>query len=397
MGVSAALARYAGRRAHVLLAEVPGNWELRALVERRMFARGWCQAMSPADADILAVCGHPGPEFAGNVDLIWDQMPGPRVRVEVRDAGSVDSVLARAAAELLDTESQRRDAATRCATVEPHADDSGSSESHTGQQDSHHGGMDHGDMDHGGMDHGDMDHGGMDHGGMDMAPAGIALAEGADDRDGLEMDVLQMFLGPVLAYWPSGLVLKCCLHGDVLADAEARVLDAGFDSGRPVLPAQRAAPEVAARECDHITNLLALAGWSSAARHAREIRDLLLEEPSPTDRAQPLLEKLQRKLQRSWVLRWSLRDLARLSDADVEQHRLPTTLAGDTYDRLLAHVGNALALLSNQLENNAFGADADDITTALPDLVRGLEMASARLVVASLGVDIAPAESGSRG
>ena len=394
MGVDEMLAGCAGRRAHVLLAEVPGNWELRAVLERRMSARGWCKAMSPADADILAVCGVPGTEFAGNLDLIWDQLPGPRVRIEVRDAGSVDSALDRAGAELLDTGAQRRDAATRGATVDQsHGDDSGSTESDEGQGDSHHGEMDHGEMDHGG--HQGMDHSGMDHSGMDMAPAGIALAEGADDRDGLEMDVLHLPLGPVLAYWPSGLVLKCRLHGDVVADAEAWIVDAD-DGGRPAPPAERAA-RAAARECDHLTDLLALAGWPSAAGHAREIRDLLLDEPPPTDRARLLLERLLRKLRRSWLLRWSLRDLARLSDADVKRHRLPTALAGDTYDRLLAHVVTALALLSNTVENNVFSADAASIVAALPDLVRGLELAAARLVVASLGVDIAPVWLGGHG
>ncbi len=52
-----------------------------------------------------------------------------------------------------------------------------------------------------------------------MAPAGIPLAGGAQDRDGLEMDVLHVPLGPVLTHWPAGLVLRCRLHGDVVADA----------------------------------------------------------------------------------------------------------------------------------------------------------------------------------
>ena len=73
----------------------------------------------------------------------------------------------------------------------------------------------------GDMDHGDMDHGDMDHGDMEMAPGGIPLAEGAEDRDGLEMDVLVHPLGPLLDRWPGGLELRVTLHGDVVADAEA--------------------------------------------------------------------------------------------------------------------------------------------------------------------------------
>ncbi len=65
-----------------------------------------------------------------------------------------------------------------------------------------------------------MDHGDMDHGDMEMAPGGIALAEGDEDRDGLEMDVLVHPLGPLLDRWPGGLELRTRLHGDVVAQVE---------------------------------------------------------------------------------------------------------------------------------------------------------------------------------
>src|SRR5699024_7110981 len=109
-------------------------------------------------------------------------------------------------------------------------------ESHNGHED--HSQMDHsGHGSHGGMDHsGHGSHGGMDysghggHGGMDMAPEGISLAQGGQDRDGLEMDVLHLPLGPVLPFWPAGLVLDCSLQGDVVVDAAASVVD-GSDHG----------------------------------------------------------------------------------------------------------------------------------------------------------------------
>ena len=84
-----------------------------------------------------------------------------------------------------------------------------------------HEGMDHEGMDHEGMDHEGIDHGGIDHGGMDMArPGGSPLPrEGDDDRDGLEMDVLHVPLGPVLPHWPAGLVVWCVLQGDVIVSA----------------------------------------------------------------------------------------------------------------------------------------------------------------------------------
>lgn len=75
-------------------------------------------------------------------------------------------------------------------------------------------------------DTGDMDHGDMDHGDMEMAPSGIPLAEGAQDRDGLEMDVLHLGLGPVLAHWPAGVRLRCVLSGDVVTEATVALLDA---------------------------------------------------------------------------------------------------------------------------------------------------------------------------
>lgn len=376
MGIGDVLARCAAGRTHVLLAEAPGDWTLRALVERRMLSLGWCPALSPADADVLAVCGiGGGPEFAGNVDLIWDQMPGPRARIEVGDAEAVDSALNRAATELLDTRRQRRDAAQRSRSVDRWlGDGSAAAESPGGHR--HSTGHD--------MGHGSHQH--MDHPGMDMAPRGIALAEGGQDRDGLEMDVLHLSLGPVLAHWPSGLVLRCSLQGDVIADAEAWAIDA--DRSVFVPAAEQPAPLVAARECDHIVDLLALAGWPSAADHARQIRDLLLDESAPVDHAQLKLERLLRTLRRSWLLRWSLRDLAPLSVGDLERYRLPAALAGDSYDRLLARVDHALAALSNGLAASPIRADFSAVSGALPGFVCGLELATARLVVASLGIDI---------
>ena len=55
-----------------------------------------------------------------------------------------------------------------------------------------------------------------------MSPDGIPLAEGAEDRDGLEMDVLHLPLGPVLAHWPAGVVLRVTLHGDVVGRRRGR-------------------------------------------------------------------------------------------------------------------------------------------------------------------------------
>lgn len=379
MGMTVALTRAATRRVHVLIVEVRGNWVLRAAVERRVAARGWCAAVSPADADVLAVCGMPGSELGEVVERIWDQLPGPRVRIDITDKESIDSALDRAGAELLDSGRQRDDARDRAQSPGP---------DHRG----HHGGTAHGGTDHGGTDRGAMDHSGhhgMDHGGMEMAPAGIALAEGGEDRDGLEMDVLHLRLGPVLPHWPAGLVLRCSLQGDVLAEAEAWIVDNDHESGYKA-PPEHTELVAAARQCDHVVDLLELSGWWRASVIARRARDLLLGD-SDVDRARELLDGLHKMLGKSRLLRWSLRDLAPLTAESLDRHELPAALAGDTYDRLLTRVGQARTLLREPLSSSLFELDSTKISDALPAVVRGLDVATARLVVASLGIDTARA------
>ena len=114
------------------------------------------------------------------------------------------------AAELLDPERQIRDARKREGFATDHmSDDSDMS--------------------------GDMN---MD---MDMSPSGIPLAEGGDDRDGLEMDVLHLPLGPVLPHWPAGVVLRCTLQGDVVVAAEASEVDESDGVAMNLGPNERAA------------------------------------------------------------------------------------------------------------------------------------------------------------
>ncbi len=358
MVLSGWTARLAVARTHVLAVEIPGQWSTHVALQRRVLARGWRMTVSPADADVLAVCGTPGPQMSPLIELVWDQLPGPRARIEVPGAGSVDDALDRAAAALLDTAEQVGDARRR--RQRP----------------------DTGDMDHGDMDHGDMDHGDMDHGDMDMAPSGIPLADGAQDRDGLEMDVLHLELGPVLAHWPAGVRLRCVLAGDVVTDATVALLDADHRPG--------AATPVAARECDHLVDLLTLAGWPHAAESARRCRDLLLDDPRD-GRARDQVERLQRSVRRSRLLRWSLRGLAPLTPERLVAERLPAALAGDTYDRLQTRVQVAGDLLSNRLTADPLHVDPAALADALPGIVAGLDVAAVRLVIAGLGVDTAVA------
>jgi hypothetical protein len=236
-------------------------------------------------------------------------------------------------------------------------------EGHEGMDHGGHEGMDHGG--HEGMDHGG--HEGMDHGDMEMSPGGIPLAEGGEDRDGLEMDVLNVRLGPVLPHWPAGLALRCSLQGDVVVDARAQLLDeTGHRDGGSV---------GAVRRLDNIAALLALAGWDGAAAEARRLRDAALEDAGGVATR---VDRLRRKVRRSWTLRWSLRGLRPLTTEEVQRQGLPADAAGDTYDRLIGMLDRAA---------DAGGAEAPTLSTDhLAPLVIGLDLAAARLVVVSLDI-----------
>lgn len=350
-------------------------------MEQAIAKRGWRQATSPADADVLAVCGTPGPALAQNVEKVWDQLPGPRVRVAAVTVDDVTEELLLAAQQLLSTDRHRLDARQRAQrpartqTTSTDAMDQGTS----GVDKADHGAMDHDSMNHASMDHGPMDMGVMDHGTMDMAPEGIPLAAGAEDRDGLEMDELNIRLGPVLPHWPAGLVLRCALHGDVVVRATAEVLDGEY------LPPSTFQPPalVAARQCNAVADLLALAGWQDASSHGQRIRNSLLVEHD-VEAVIAEMERLQRRLKRSWLLRWSLRNIAPFDKEQLHRQGLPERLAGDTYDRLLRMADRPLRTLMGDQETLT---PQDNVLAALPEAVNGLDLATVRLAVASLDLD----------
>ena len=336
-------------RAHVLVAAPRDAFRTRARLERAVVARGWALADSPADADVLAVCGRldgeHGETLVGAVSSVWTGMPGPRVRVVVMDEVGVGPALERAAEALLDTRAHAADAESR----------------------------DDGDMDHGDMDHGDMDHG-------DMAPGGVPLAEGTeDDRDGLEMDVLHVPLGPVLRHWPAGLVLHCTLHGDLVAEARVEVI--ATSSAAAITETDPG--EVAARRCDAVADLLALAGWPAGYASACAARDAFLD--AETARARAQLQVLRRRVRRNWLLTWMLRGLGPLQtgDAPAASGEAPhAALLGDVHDRLIT----LLDMAAEHVEPVTAPMGGAELVELVPRLVEGLELASARLVVASLDV-----------
>ena len=393
MGLNELLAGLAVRAAHVLVIEPPGQWSTRVELDHQMLRRGWRRAWTPADADVLAVCGVPGPELAELVDLIWEQMPGPRVRTSISSPDAVALALRTAADLLLDTPGHRADAQGRL--QEPQlSDDSNDMDDgdldhgeHDGTSPEEHPGMrnpGHDKMEHDQTDHENHDgHGG--HGGMDMAPAGIPLAQAGEDRDGLEMDVLQLPLGPVLPFWPAGLVLRCSLQGDVVVDAEAAVIDNGGYGTPEQAKRPGPMPVSAAVRCDNALALLALAGADDAAARARHARDTLLQ--GEQDAAQDAVERLYRTVRKSRLLRWSLRSVLPLTSADLERHGLPSRCLGDAHDRLLWSLDVIRAETRN--EEPVEPIDGGVVPWAIvPHLVTGLEVASVRLAVASL--DLVP-------
>jgi hypothetical protein len=364
VGLTARVAALATRHAHALVVEAPGSWGTRVAVERAVLSRGWRLADSPADADLLVVCGSPGPRLADAVEVVWHQLPGPRVRVDVPDADPGDVVrrLDRASEALQDTDRHRHDARHRPAGPDLLTTDGDGNGDH-GDHDEHGGHGDHDDHDeHGG--HGD-------HGAM--APEGIALAGGGEDRDGLEMDVLEVRLGPVLRHWPAGLVLQCSLQGDVIVAAEATLLEE---------PVPGTGPVGAAEWLDAVAALLALAGWADAAAEARRARDAALDNPGRA----PGPGRLRRRVRRARLLRWSLRGVRHVDEAEARRRGLPTGATGETWDRLLAMLDAADPDHPSPARPAAdHRADRTLSLEHLGGLVTGLDLATARLVVASLG------------
>lgn len=348
MGLRQRLAALALEATHVLVVEAPGGWLARVTVEREVARRGWRLAVSAADADALVLVGAAGPQLRARVEVVWEQLPGPRSRVAVpsgTDAGRVGAALDAVAAELLDADRQALDARQR-----------------------------------GGPNVAAMGDDDMDDDEMQMAPSGIPLAEGGPDRDGLEMDVLHVPLGPVLPHWPAGLVLRCALQGDVVLEAGASVLDGPHSHVDQPAPAERAA-----RRCDQVADLLALAGWAGEHSAAVDARDVLLDRPDVAG-GSALLDGLERRLRRARLLRWSLRGIGQLHSGE-DGIEVPEHLDGDVPARLWQLLDRARTELTGDAVPEV---SLPDVLATAERLVAGLDLAAARLVLASLAIDTAP-------
>lgn len=246
----------------------------------------------------MLVLGEPGPDLGTAVDLVWSQVPHPGHRARIADEGrgAVRDLLDKAAAALVDRAGEKP-----AGGGDPQAQLDGD---------------------------GDV--------------AGLPMAGTAEDRDGLELDSLTVTLGPVLPAWPTGLVVRAAMQGDVLSGVTVKWLDGGATatSGHEA-PARAAA-------ADHLARFLEVAGWPVAARQARGVR---------SDRRNG--GRLARRIRRSRVLAWSVRDI----DGVLGRvYRWCDVVAGR---------GAAVALEPRP-------------RTSLDALLDGTELAAARLIVASL-------------
>jgi hypothetical protein len=97
----------------VFIVTVVGGRPARLAVERLLRLRSWAVALSPAEANLLVLCGPEEHGLADVVERIWDQIPGPRARVEITDADTVEASLDDAVRMLHDPVLQRHDASTR--------------------------------------------------------------------------------------------------------------------------------------------------------------------------------------------------------------------------------------------------------------------------------------------
>lgn len=321
-----------------LVVAAPGGTAARLAVERVVRTRGWRTAMSPAEANMLVVAGPPTPVLEPHLQRVWAAVPAPRARVDVTDPEEAPHLLDAAVNVLHDAGHQREQAARPAAEPTQHAEHDSRSQHHDMAPTSAH------------------DHHGHHMGGTDM-PGGIPMADRADDRDGLKLDQLHLPLGPVLPLWPAGLVVHTRLQGDVIQSATVEVLAADRDSFWDTT-------RHTARHLDSSARLLDLAGWPDAAAHARRLRDDALDGThSPTQ-----VQAWAKRIRRSRTLRWLLAGVG------------TTPLHGDALTRLHRWLDAA--------ENTPEPDRTQWTVVALPTLLDGIELGTARLVVASLDLDL---------
>ncbi|MEW2060280.1 hypothetical protein AB0899_05800 [Streptomyces sp. NPDC007002] len=463
MGLTAVLMRAAAARPRVLLVTSPGGTAVRLAVEAELRSRDWPLAPTPAGADVMVVAGPDCPRLRSALGRLWQDMPQPRAYVRATTADDVPALLDAGRACLSSPDRQRAETRTPgCEDEDPSGRDdehregcegehreegqaeSGHGRSGGGPRDQVHRESGSGDLgpggDHrsGGADHEghedhevspggerrntDADHQGHQghhghHGSGDMEmPGGVPMAEPGEDRDGLTLDRLHLPLGPVLADWPAGLVVRVVLQGDVIQQADLGELSAGrvtdpfwarpwilASAGEPVAVGEAVRRRAAAR-LDSLGRLLSVAGWPAEAVTARRLRDDLLEE-APSSVVLSRAERFARRVGRSRTLYWLTRGIGPVSTADARAAGVsgPAARAGGDvparYRQWLTEVLDDVRALDSTapLDPVAWESprgrwDAERPPSAalaglLPGLLVGAELGAARLVVASLDPD----------
>lgn len=423
MDLSETALRFAAAGPHPLLAVAPGFTNVRVAVERALRERAWPEAGPAAEADMLVICGLPGPQLADAIDKVWSQMPAPRARAVIVGGDGAGAALEIARTHLADVTAQRREAAgrrksdhERHVTRAEQDEDEHRGHDHGSHQPEDEHGQDDGGHGDGGEHEGDGGHEDHEEG---TVVAGVPLASRAPDRDGLKLDRLHVPLGPILPDWPPGLVVRTALQGDVVQEVEALVVDSGGHAceapfwDEPWLRAAagervsvgEAARRRAASHLDSLGRLLAVAGWEAAAAGARRLRDDLLAGAAAREVA-PRLSPLARRVRRSRLLRWSLSGLGLLEREMAIGHGVggPALRAGgDVWARLLQWLAEAEATLAELDRTEPLAArdgaegprgpvgehtsPSRALLELLPSLLVGGELAGARLVVASLDPD----------
>ncbi len=384
-------------RPSVFLVTGPGGTQSRLAVERLIRERGYRQALSPAEANLLITCGSVRGALDEAVQRVWAQLALPRARAHFDGsslAADVPAVLDRARAELTDVEHQRRARTGPSGVGTP------------GQERSGHDLSDEHRSGEGGQVH---DMSGQEGSGHDMSdmelPGGLAMAERGPDRDGLTLDQLHLPLGPALPDWPSGLCLRLVIQGDVVQEAAVELVD---ESGAGANFWAGCSARAAA--LDSLCRLLSVAGWRDAGLAAQRLRDAVLADPAAGPRADPdpatcaAIEKWARRIRRSRLLRWSTDGLGVCADANgADANRAH----GDATARWLRWLdladgaqpsdpgavdgsgesgGNRGSALDAPSGNR--GQAARRTLDLLPELLVGQELAAVRLIVASLDPDL---------
>jgi hypothetical protein len=380
MELRARLLRAATSRPGVLLAVCPGATRARLAVERELRRRSWPYAAAPASANLLVVVGAPDPASTASpagtewIDGLWRGIPAPKARVDVREAAGVAGMAAaldEGRAALLNERSMAHD------------------------------------------------HGGEEHM-QDTHTAGPAMADRADDRDGLRLDRLHVPLGPALTDWPAGLVLRLALQGDVVQQAavdHVPVLASAYAPfwNKPWLRASTgegiaratAARRLCAAHLDSLGRFFAVVGWPDAAGRARAARDEALDGRSSGE-ILALVRPLARRVRRSRTLRWLTAGIGELSSDRAAAAGVsgPALVAhGDAYDRVLIWLDQAVRAAASCDDDAGLGAPTTEpsaprgrvdgaappsraLLDVLPGLLEGAEFACARIIVASLDPDL---------